>query len=151
LVTSCVPPNEAGTCPVGCVLCACASPDTPIATPGGERPIASLAPGDLVYSIHAAAIVAVPVRHLARTPVRNHDVIRVVLDNGARLEMSAGHPTVDRRRFGDLKVGDRLDSANILAVERVRYGHAFTYDLLPASDSGVYFAGGVAVDSSLNP
>jgi hypothetical protein len=91
------------------------------------------------------------VRHLARTPVRSHDVIRVVLDNGARLEMSAGHPTVDRRRFGDLKVGDRLDSANILAVERVRYGHAFTYDLLPASDSGVYFAGGVAVDSSLNP
>src|SRR5262249_1382273 len=26
-----------GTCPVGCPLCKCASPDTPIATPQGDR------------------------------------------------------------------------------------------------------------------
>jgi len=37
----------------------CASPDTPIATPDGERPIAELREGDLVYSVDGGAIVPV--------------------------------------------------------------------------------------------
>src|SRR4051812_37595612 len=38
-------------------LCDCASPDTPIATPTGERAIASLRTGDLVYSVHGMQVV----------------------------------------------------------------------------------------------
>lgn len=31
----------------------------------------------------------------------------------------------------------------------MRYRHAFTYDILPASDTGAYFAGGALVGSTL--
>jgi hypothetical protein len=31
----------------------------------------------------------------------------------------------------------------------VPYPHRFTYDILPASDSGTYFAGGVLIGSTL--
>ena len=34
-------------------------------------------------------------------------------------------------------------------VETVPYRHEYTYDILPASDSGTYFAGGVLVGSTL--
>jgi hypothetical protein len=37
----------------------CASPDTPIATPDGDKPIASLHAGDLVYSVDHRVVRAV--------------------------------------------------------------------------------------------
>ena len=37
----------------------------------------------------------------------------------------------------------------IEAVARIPYQHAFTYDILPASDTGAYLAGGVAIGSTL--
>ena len=43
-----------GTCPKGCTSCVCNSPDTPVATPAGNRAIASLREGDLVYSMDRA-------------------------------------------------------------------------------------------------
>src|SRR5262249_18017295 len=55
------PDPMTGTCDKGCPECVCASPDTPIATPQGNRPIAELAVGDLVYSVDRDAVVAVPV------------------------------------------------------------------------------------------
>jgi hypothetical protein len=44
----------------------CASPDTPIATPSGERHIADLRVGDLVYTIEGDAIRAVAIGQLFR-------------------------------------------------------------------------------------
>ncbi|MCA9517257.1 MAG: hypothetical protein KC635_20095, partial [Myxococcales bacterium] len=82
----------------GCPICA--APDTPVATPEGDRPIASLRPGDLVYSVDDGAIVAVPLARVGQTPVSAHHVVRVVLDGGAVLEISPGHPTADGRTFG---------------------------------------------------
>jgi hypothetical protein len=37
----------------------------------------------------------------------------------------------------------------IVAVDSIPYRHDFTHDILPASDSGTYFAGGVVVGSTL--
>jgi hypothetical protein len=34
-------------------------------------------------------------------------------------------------------------------VEIVPYGHPYTYDILPASKSGTYFAAGVLIGSTL--
>jgi hypothetical protein len=130
-------------CPV------CASPDTPIATPTGERPISDLRVGDLVYSVEDGAIVPVPLVAVGRTPVARHRVVRVVLAGGRRLEISAGHPTADGRTFGDLRAGGRLDGHEIVSVELVPYTHPFTYDVLPGSPSGTYFAAGALVGSTL--
>lgn len=148
----CTAPDGRGTCPQGCApLCVCASPDTPIATPGGDRPISSLRVGDLVYSVDPEGVMVVPVARINRTPVHQHEVVRVTLKGGTVLEISPGHPTADGRTFADLRARDELDHVAILAIERVPYSHAYTYDILPASESGAYFAGGVLIGSTLKP
>lgn len=128
----------------------CASPDTPIATPFGDRPIAELQPGDLVFSVDHDGIVAVPLTRVHRTAVRSHRVMRVVLDTGAILEISPGHPTADGRPFSELQGGSRLDPAHtVVAAELVPYEHDATYDILPASSTGTYFAAGTLIGSTL--
>ncbi len=146
----CTPPSDQETCPQGCApLCICASPDTPIATPSGDRPIVSLRVGDLVYSVDGAAVKAVPLVLVHRTAVEQHRVVRVKFSNGTKLEISAGHPTADGRTFGDLRAGGMLDQKRIQSAELVPYGHEYTYDILPDSDSGTYFAGGELIGSTL--
>jgi hypothetical protein len=139
-----------GTCPMGCApLCICASPDTPIATPEGNKPIASLRVGDLVYSVDRGRVTLAPIVRTNRTPVRQHFVVRLVLEGGGVLEISALHPTADGRTFGGLRRGDRLDGVDVVSATMVPYSHDATYDILPDSDSGAYFAGGVLVGSTL--
>jgi hypothetical protein len=140
-----------GTCPQGCIGgCPCASPTTPIATPAGERPIAELRAGDLVYSVHRGAFAAVPIKLVHRTPVTTaHQVVELRLAHGPILKITPRHPTGDGRSFGDLDSGDRLDGVTVLDARLVPYREPFTYDILPDSDSGAYVAGGVLIGSSL--
>ena len=130
-------------------MCVCASPDTPIATADGERAIASLHVGDRVLSVDHGRVVDVPIVEIHRNPARNHHVVRVELTNGSVLEISAPHPTADGRTFGDLRDNDTLGGVRIERVTVVPYTSAFTYDILPASDSGTYYAGGVLIGSTL--
>jgi len=81
--------------------------------------------------------------------VSDHRVVRVELESGRILEISPGHPTADGRTFGDLRAGDRLDGARVVSAELVPYMHGFTYDILPASDTGTYVAGGALIGSTL--
>jgi hypothetical protein len=106
--------------------------------------------GDLVFSVDRGRVVAVPVLRTKRISVSSHHaVVRATLANGSVLEISAPHPTADGRRFGDLRLGDGLGGISIVELEVVPYQHRFTYDILPASDSGTYFAGGALVGSTL--
>lgn len=146
----CFAPNAGGTCPAGCNSCRCASPDTPIATPSGERPIASLSAGDLVYSVDHGAIVAVPIREAQRIPAKDHIVMRVELAGGRVLEISPRHPTADGRSFADLAAGGELDGEAVVSARLVPYRYDFTYDILPASDTGTYFAAGARIGSTMD-
>jgi hypothetical protein len=135
----------------------CASPDTPIATPTGERPIADLRAGDLVWSLHEGALRAVPLLAVHRRPVTAHHVVRVTLDTGRVVEMSEGHPAADGRPFATLIPGEILGNVaapaaapSIRALELVPYAHDATYDILPDSDTGTYVAAGALVGSTLS-
>jgi hypothetical protein len=143
----------AGICTPDTFACAwgavCASPDTAIDTPKGERPIAELVPGDLVLTQHQGALVARPLVAVHRTAVQGHAVVRLVLASGRILEISGGHPTADGRLFSDLAPGDALDGVAIRAVSSVPYAHPFTHDILPDSNTGTYVAGGVLIGSTL--
>jgi hypothetical protein len=75
--------------------------------------------------------------------------MRVGLDNGSVLEISERHPTADGQTFVALAVGSRLDGGKVVSVEIVPYAHPFTYDILPASATGAYFAGGALIGSTL--
>jgi hypothetical protein len=133
-----------GNCPI------CAAPNTQIATPMGERDISSIAVGDLVYSVNAGAIEVVPVLRVESTPVVQHQVMQVTLQSGAVLEISPGHPTAYGRLFGDLQADDWLDEQHrVIDTRLVPYTFDRTYDILPASDSGTYFASGALVGSTL--
>jgi hypothetical protein len=77
-------------------------------------------------------------------------MVELVLAHGETLRLSPGHPTADGRRFGDLAPGDLVDGVRVVGVHLVDYGERFTYDILPASDSGAYFAGGTLVGSTLS-
>jgi hypothetical protein len=128
----------------------CAAPTTKIATPAGEREIAELRVGDLVYSVDDGAIVTVPIVQLGSTRVVQHQVMRLELENGGVLEVSPGHPTADGRLFGDLSRGQLLDEQTRIVDSRlVPYAYDRTYDILPASDSGTYFAAGALIGSTL--
>jgi hypothetical protein len=83
-------------------------------------------------------------------PQNGHTVVRVVLASGNVLEISPEHPTADGRVFSELKAGTELDGVGITSVSRVPYQHARTYDILPASDTGTYFAGGVLIGTTLS-
>ncbi len=76
-----------------------------IATPSGERPIADLSAGDLVYSAKGGALVEVPL---------------VTLDTGRVLEISPGHPIADGRFFSHLRAGELRDSEGELSSNRAR-------------------------------
>ncbi len=127
----------------------CAAPNTPIATPEGERDIAELAAGDLVYSMEPTGVVVVPLLRVASTPVVEHRVVEVELASGALLRISPRHPTADGRRFEDLLGGGQLDSSAIVRARLVPYAEARTYDILPDSSTGTYFAGGALIGSTL--
>jgi len=148
--TGCFPATDKGTCPLGCAQCVCTAPNTPIATPSGERAISELRVGDLVYSVHHGKLVAVPVILTNRVPVTGaHHMVEVRLSNGRVLSISPSHPTADGRTFADLANGDVLDGMVIDSVHRTRYTEAYTYDILPDSDSGTYFAGTVQIGTTL--
>ena len=150
--TACTPATDKGTCPVGCALCVCTAPNTPIATPSGERAISELNVGDLVYSVHHGQLIAVPIILTNRVPVTGlHHMVEVRLSSGRVLSISPSHPTADGRTFAELAKGDALDGVGLDSVRRVPYTEAFTYDILPDSDSGTYFAGGVQIGTTLAP
>ena len=127
----------------------CAAADTPIATPTGERPIASLAVGDVVYGPRDGALAPVRVTAISRTRVWRHTLVRVHLGNGRVVEMSAGHPTVDGSRFGALTRGATLGGAAVRSTEVIDYDGSHTYDILTDGDRGAYVAAGVLVGSTL--
>jgi hypothetical protein len=136
------------TCPI------CLAADTWIDTPQGPVKVEDLRPGDVVWSEDAAGVrLPEVILKTVRTPVpANHRMVHVTLEDGDELWASAGHPTSDGRRLGDLKVGDRLDGARVIRLELETYGQPATYDLLPAGETGFYWANGILMGSTLwNP
>lgn len=128
----------------------CAAPDTPIATPSGERPIADLRVGDWVYSVDEGAIVAVPVARIGSTPVAHHQVLRMALTDGSVLEISPNHPLANGEPLSSLMAGDHIDEQHsVQAMELVPYSFERTYDILPSSSTGTYFAAGALLGSTL--
>ncbi|MSP24940.1 MAG: hypothetical protein EXR75_07180 [Myxococcales bacterium] len=145
---TCVAPVD-GTCPLGCPNCDCAAPETPIATPDGERPISELREGELVYSVHRGILVAVPITKTLRREVHDHRVVELELAGGRTLHISGEHPLADGRMVSDVRAGDELFGVQLTRARVVPYPHSHTYDILPASDTGTYLAGGALVGSTL--
>jgi hypothetical protein len=134
------------TCPI------CLAAGTLIDTPAGQTPVEKLQAGMMVWTLSSAGKrVAAPVIMVGKTIVpANHQILHLVLNDGRELWVSPGHPTMDGRRIGQLRVHDRLDGGSIQSVERVPYTGLATFDLLPSGATGFYWANGILVASTLN-
>jgi hypothetical protein len=78
-------------------------------------------------------------------------MVHVTLSDGRELWASPGHPTADGRSIGELEIGDKLDGSPVTHLERVPYGGVSTFDILPAGDTGFYWANGILMGSTLHP
>lgn len=138
--------------PAGPPMCPiCLARGTRIATPSGERAVEELRVGDVVWTLDPhGGRVAAPLVAIGSTPVRStHEVVRLVLDDGRVVLVSPGHPTAGGGRAGELAAGDLLDRARVVSVERIAYDGGATFDVLPAGATGVYWANGILLGSTL--
>ena len=133
----------------GCPICLPAN--ALIDTPSGQVPIQSLKAGMLVWTADAQHHrIAVPIEKTGSVPVlEGYHMIRLQLKDGRTLLASPGHPTINGRPIGSLIVGDWLDGSQIQSVETIPYDGPATYDILPSSETGWYWADGVLVGSTL--
>jgi len=124
-----------------------------ISTPHGDIPVGDLKPGMPVYTMDKeGGKVIEPVELVSKASVsRRHTVCRLVLDDGRELLVSGGHPTSSGLEVERLNPGEKFDGAEIQSVEKVSYEAGFTYDLLPAGETGCYWANGILLGSTLSP
>lgn len=129
----------------------CLSGGTRIDTPDGPRRVEDLRPGMAVWTAdRTGARRSAVILQTSRTAVpAGHQMVALTLGDGRRLQASPGHPSADGRALGNLAVGERLDGALIVGVERIPYAEEATYDLLPSGDTGWYWADGILVGSTL--
>lgn len=129
----------------------CLAMGTLIDTPGGPVPVEQLQKGMAVWTVDdSGKRVAAVVHETVSTPVpSSFQVVRVILNDGRSVTASAGHPTAAGQALGSYQVGDTLDGALVVAVERLAYDSGATYDLLPSGSTGLYWANGVLLKSTL--
>ncbi len=138
-------PSGRPPCPI------CLARGTRIATPSGEVSVEDLRVGDVVWTLDAAgARVALPLVEIGSTPVpASHRVVELRLSDGRAVDVSPGHPTADGRRVGDLRPGDGYDGAVVVSSELVSYAGGATFDVLPEGATGMYWANGVLLGSTI--
>lgn len=133
------------TCPI------CLAWGTSIDTPDGPVAVNELEPGMLVWTRDAnESRSVVPIVQKTKTPVPlSHRVIQLRLSDGREVFGSPGHPTTDDRTLGTLHPGDLLDGAVVTGADPIPYTGEYAYDILPAGDTGIYWADGIPLKSTL--
>lgn len=129
----------------------CLSGNTYIDTPDGSVDVKDLQEGMVVWtsdksgSRHAALIL-----RTSKTEVpKDFQLVYLVLDDGRELFASPGHPLADGRILGSIREGDIVDNSTVVKAMLMPYEGAYTYDILPSGDTGLYWANGIPVRSTI--
>lgn len=141
--------SRATSGPPICPICLAAS--TLIATPSGPVRVTEVKVGMVVWTQTAdGERVVAPVIEIGSIAVPpEHLMVDLVLADGRDLLASPGHRTADGRPLGSLRVGDQLDGSTITSWQLVPYAGGRTYDLLPAGATGLYWANGILLSSTI--
>jgi hypothetical protein len=133
------------TCPI------CLPSGTLIDSPNGPVAVEEVRAGMIVWTEYAnGSRRAVTVLYTSRIRVpEGHPFVRLRLSDGREITVSPGHPTVDKRAIGSLRIGDQLDGAVVTGLESRPSPEEFTYDILPSGEAGTYRANGVLLASTL--
>lgn len=130
----------------------CLSSETNISTPNGDVNVKDITVGMNVWTVNKQGQkIFEPVIKTGSMDVpTGHQMIHLVLRDGRNLFVSPGHPTTTNITIADLKVGEIYDNAVITSMKYVSYSDTKTYDILPAGDTGNYFANSILVGSTLH-
>ena len=128
----------------------CLPPTARIATPSGDIAIDQLRAGDEIWTRDAhGRRVATRIELAGSIAITGeHHVARLVLADGRTLTVSPEHPALDGV-VQDLRVGATYDGSAIVELDLLRYTGARTHDLLPAGATGIYWADGIPLRSTL--
>jgi hypothetical protein len=129
----------------------CLPPDTLIDTPAGGVAILELEVGSVIWTQdREGKRVAAPVANVVSPQVRGaHTVAEIQLADGRSVTASLQHPMLGDRLARELQVGELYDGSEIRRIRILDYAEPHTYDLLPAGDTGIYWANEVRVLSTL--
>ena len=130
----------------------CLAANTTIATPNGNINVKDLKIRMPVWSVNKSGQkVLSKVAIVSHTPVpATHQVVHLVLADQREVWVSPGHPIANRSgNVGQLRAGDSYDGSRIITADLVSYREGATYDLLPDSDTGYYWANGILLGSTL--
>lgn len=132
-----------------CPICLAAS--TLIDTPAGSVRVTDVVVGTIVWTqAPDGSRVAAPVVAAGSVQAPEwYQVTHLVLADGRDVLVSPGHQTADGREVGSLRPGDRVDGSSVASADLVAYAGGRTYDLLPAGASGLYWANGIRLRSTL--
>ncbi len=130
----------------------CLAEHTLIDTPSGQIPVETLQKGMEVWTADKSGkrIVGTILKTSKTSVPTTHKVIHLVLDDGRELFVSPGHPTADGRNVEKLSAGDIYDGVRIKNVEQIPYAYNTTYDILPSGETGLYWANGILMGSTLS-
>jgi len=133
------------TCPI------CLVKGTLIDTPQGRIPVEQLSKGMIVWTTdNSGNRIAEEIAATASTIVpASFQVIRIELSDGRSVTASPGHPTAQGKAIASYHAGDELDGARITVVDYITYEGGMTYDILPAGNTGFYWANGILLGSTL--
>jgi hypothetical protein len=133
----------------GCPVCL--SANSVIKTPNSDVNVKDIKDGMTVWSTDSNGIIikskVIKINHVFVGDT--HKVIDLQLADGRELFVSPNHPTYDGRIIADLKVGETYDGSTVKSIELVPYKYQFTYDILPDTQTGNYWANGILVGSTL--
>lgn len=130
----------------------CLSSSTKIAAPFGSINVKNIKIGQLVWTLDKSGKkVAAPVIKISKTAVpKTHQVTHLILEDGRELLVSPHHPIINQKEVYQLKKGQKYDDSIITDIKLVHYKYKYTYDLLPAGDTGYYWANYILMGSTLS-
>ena len=129
----------------------CLAKGTLIDTPNGPVPVEQLKQGLSVWTVDESGkriAASVIITSVAPVPL-GFQVVSIKLNDGRIVSASAGHPTSEGRALKDYEVGDALDGAFVIEIEYATYDGGATYDILPSGTTGLYWANGILLKSTL--
>ena len=129
----------------------CLAPGTLIDTPLGPRRVAELRAGMPVFTLDKGGRrLCARIRLTGSSAVPpTHSMIRLALADGRSVAASPGHPLADGRHFSSVGTGDTVDGSRVIDVSREACTARATWDLLPSGPTGLYWADGVLLASTL--
>ncbi len=131
----------------------CLTRGTLIATESGPVPIEEIVVGTPVWTVDPMGKrIAVPVLETTSVAVSDsYRAISLVLRDGRKITASPGHPSAEGKRLDQYKVGDALDGSEVVQASLVAYDGSRTYDVLPGGGTGIYWANGIMLKSTISP